>query len=419
MKYQRRKFISQLVAGSVAGLALPLSAVSKEKSGISQPASPEDEAYWQKIQQSFNVPASLRMMNAANLCPSPKVVHDRVLEFTNAMNKDVSMQWRSVFAEIRKNSLKALEQFTGAEPGEIGITRNTSESNCIVAHGLDLKAGDEVVVWEQNHPSNREVWLTRAKRAGFTVKQITVPANPASADDLIDPFNKAITPQTRLISFSHISNLSGVALPVREICKMAKAKGIMTLVDGAQSLGLMEVNVRDMGCSFYTSSMHKWLMGPLENGILYVNKEYFSRLWPNVVGGGWKEAKTVDENLCVLGQRNDPSATAIPETIEFHNAIGRKNIENRVVKLNTYLKTQLRNEIPQATFVTPWEPSFSAGIVIINLPGKDAREVTDKLYRTYRIASAAAGGGIRFSPHIYNMMKDIDYVANAVAELAK
>lgn len=417
MKHHRRKFISQLVAGSIAGLGLPLSGIGKETNLSLTDANPDDEAYWQKVQQLFNVPANLRMMNAANLCPSPKIVHDRVLEFTNAMNRNVSIQWRSVFPEIRKNSLTALEQFTGAQPGEIGITRNTSESNCIVAHGLDLKAGDEVVVWEQNHPSNREVWMSQAKRVGFTVKQVTLPANPTSHEELVNAFSKAITSQTRLIAFSHISNLSGLALPARDICKMAQAKGIMTLLDGAQSLGLMEVDVHDIGCTFYTSSTHKWLMGPLENGILYVNKEYFNRLWPNVIGGGWKEAATVDSNLCVLGQRNDPSATAIPEIIEFHNTIGRKNILDRVVKLNTYLKIQIQNKIPQATFVTPLEASFSAGIVIINLPGKDAREMNEKLYRTYGVASAVAGG-IRLSPHIYNTMKDIDYAVSSIATLA-
>jgi isopenicillin-N epimerase len=412
----RRKFMGQLIAGSIAGLAFPLSVEAQEP--MPSWTNAYDEAYWEKIKEQFAVPDNLRMMNAANLCPGPLVVHERVIELTRQLNKDVSFQYRSVFSQLRKKSLGMLAKFIGAGEEEIGITRNTSESNCMIAHGLDLKPGDEVVVWDQNHPSNREIWTSQAKRLGFTVISVKLPENPSSTKDLIEPFGKVITSATKLIAFSHISNLSGIALPAKEICEMANAKGIMTLVDGAQSLGLMPIDLHDMGCSFYTSSTHKWLMGPFENGVLYVNKAYFSRLWPNVIGGGWKEAKTVDENLCVLGQRNEPSVAALPEILAFHSTIGSENIKKRVEQLCTYLKTQISSTIPFATFVTPLAPELSGGIVIINFPGKDARELTEKLYQSYGIATAPAGG-IRLSPHIYNILKDIDYTVKALASLAK
>src|SRR5258708_7973820 len=204
---------------------------------------------------------------------------------------------------------------------------------------------------------------------------------------------------------------------------MAKAKGIMTLVDGAQSLGAVNLNLHSMGCTFYTASTHKWLMGPFENGIIYVNSDYFNKIWPNIIGAGWKESTAVDENLCVLGQRNEPSPAALPETIGFHQAIGPQNIQKRIVQLNTYLKKKLREAIPQATFVTPLAPEFSGGIVVIHFPNKEIHEVTDKLYHSYGIATAPAGC-IRLSPHIYNTMKDIDYtvkcldtIANSLAEV--
>jgi len=403
------------LATSLTGFALPSFAATSK---LTPPNSVADEQYWENLKNQFSVPADHIMMNAANLCPGPIVVQEKVRELTNALNKDVSFQYRALFAATRKKSVTLLAQFVGANESEVGITRNTSESNCMIVHGLDLKPGDEIIIWEQNHPSNNEVWLSQAKRIGFTVKKISVPTDPKSVNDLLQPFINALTPNTKLIAFSHLSNISGLTLPAKDICQMAKARGIMTLVDGAQSFGSMNIDVHDMGCTFYTASTHKWLMGSFENGILYINKDSFDRIWPAVIGGGWREATTVDTQLCVLGQRNDPSPAALPEALAFHETIGRKNIENRIVQLSTYLKQELKSKVPQAIFVTPLAPQFSGGIVIFNLPGKEIHEVADKLYHQYHIA-AAPSGGIRLSPHIYNTMKDIDYVVKAIGEVAR
>jgi selenocysteine lyase/cysteine desulfurase len=413
MKTQRRKFLEQLLAASFTGVALPSLANESFPKWIGD----GDESYWEGIKKQFSLNNKLIMMNAANLCPSPKIVNDRVVEFIRAMSEDVSFQYRAKFVEYRKKSIDLLAQFVGADADEIGITRNTSESNCNIVHGLDLKSGDEVIIWDQNHPSNKESWMNQAERIGISVVKVSVPAQPTSVKDLIEPFAKAITSNTRLISFSHISNLSGIALPATEICQLAKSKGIMTLVDGAQSLGAVNLNLHNMGCTFYTASTHKWLMGPFENGIIYVNRDFFNKIWPNIIGAGWKESTTVDENLCVLGQRNEPSPTALPEAILFHQGIGTERIQKRVMQLNSYLKKMISEVIPKATFITPKAPELSAGIVVINLPGKEIHEVTDKLYHTFGIAAAPAGG-IRLSPHIYNTMADIDYAVKSLATIA-
>ena len=240
---------------------------------------------------------------------------------------------------------------------------------------------------------------------------------PQSPEELVDSFAKAISPKTRLIAFSHISNLSGIALPAKEICKMAREKKILTLVDGAQSFGLIDLNLKDMGCDFYSGSTHKWLMGPLENGVLYVRKEAMERLWPNIISAGWKEASTtVDERLCILGQRNETTPAALPETIDFHLSIGKAMIEERVRALNSYLKTRIQATFPQVAFVSPVPTSMSAGITVFNIPGKQSSEIFQKLYETQGIAGASTSG-VRLSPHIYNTMEDMDKVVSAVKGL--
>ncbi len=410
----RRKFLKQLSAGSLAALAYPALAGAGPLPAFTHSL---DEAYWEVVKKQFTVPGNLIMLNAANLCPSPQFISERVISFTKDLNKDVSFQYRSVFSERRAKAIAMLAPFIGVEREELGITRNTSESNGIVVNGLDFKAGDEIITWEQNHPSNGIAWEKLAKRYGLIVKKILLPSSPVNIEELVTPFSRAITSKTRLIAFSHISNLSGMALPAKEICSLAKAKGILTLVDGAQSLGMMELNLKSMGCDFYTASTHKWLMGPMENGILYVRKELLELLWPNIIGGGWKEeGRTVDEKICVLGQRNDPTTAALPDIIEFHLTIGKKNIEDRAMKLIAYLKEQIRIKIPQATFLTPLSAGMSGAIVVFNLPGKDPKEIHQKLYEVYGIATAATGG-VRLSPHIYNTIDDLNKVVEALTRL--
>ena len=187
------------------------------------------------------------------------------------------------------------------------------------------------------------------------------------------------------------------------------------MVDGAQSFGVMNVDLKDIDCDFYSGSTHKWLMGPLENGILYIKKDHIDQLWPSIVGAGWKSGSTtVDEKFCVVGQRNNTTESAIPAIIDFHMSIGKQQIEDRVKAIHTYLKKQIQTKVPTAKFITPLQPELSAGVTIINLPDKDNKEIFSKLYETHGIACAPTGG-LRLSAHIYNTMADIDKVTDALS----
>ena len=421
----RRKFIKLLSAGWAATMVYPVLGETDTagKLELSPPIPTTfkdlpDEKYWEAIKKQFAVPADKIMVNAANLCPSPAVIGQQTLTSLKSLEQDVSFQNRTKFEERRKNALGLLAKHLQVAKDEIGITRNTTEGNNIIVNGLDLKPGDEIVIWEQNHPTNSIAWEQRAKRYGFTVKKVAVPASPQSTKELLSPFANAITPQTKLIAFSHISNSSGIALPARDICQLARQKGILTLVDGAQSFGSVDLNLKEMGCDFYTGSTHKWLMGPIENGVLYVTKEQMGKIWPNMISAGWKETyHTVDEKLCVLGQRNDMTVSALPAILEFHETVGKKNIENRVKQLSTYLKDQIKTRVPQASFVTPMLPEMSGGIVVFNIANRNNTEIYQQLYARHGIAGAPTGG-IRLSPHIYNTLADIDKIVAALVTLS-
>lgn len=415
----RRTFLKTLCAGTLAASAPPLFGNTSKNDHRILPASPAlpDEQYWDLIKKQFTVPANLIMVNAANLCPSPYFVQDEVTSLTKELGKDVSFQYRETLTKKRTAAMALLAEYLGVSGGEIAITRNTSESNNILVNGIDLRAGDEIVLWDQNHPTNGIAWEQHARRYGFLIRKVSVPAAPKSIDELIEPFSKAITNKTRLIAFSHISNTSGIALPAKEICSLAKNKGILCHVDGAQSFGFMDIDLKDIGCDFYSASVHKWFMGPLENGILYVNKEKIGKVWPMVIGAGWKDTGlTADEKFSVVGQRNDATVSSLLQIIPFHKQIGKKNIEMRVRELAQALKDKIQAKVPGARFVSPMDSKLSAGIVIIEIPGKVSAEVYQKLYTNYGIACAPSGG-VRFSPHVYNSMADLDAVANALAQV--
>jgi selenocysteine lyase/cysteine desulfurase len=379
---------------------------------------PQDEAYWERVKGQFSLAPGLILMNAANLCPSPYPVQEAVFRHTRDVNRDASFQNRGKFEELTEEARRALADYVGALPAEIAITRNTSEGNNSVVNGLDLGPGDEVVLWDQNHPTNNVSWDVRARRWGFTVRRVTTPVGAERAEELMAPFLAALTPRTRVLSFSHLSNVSGVLLPAAELCREARSRGILTLVDGAQTFGALRLHLRDMGCDFFTASSHKWFVGPKEAGLMYVREESQDRLWPSDVGVGWEGAEANGaQKFENMGQRDDAAVVTMATAAAFHEAIGPDAVENRVRALASAVKARVSEDLPGVRFHTPPSPEASGGVVVFALPGADHRAVFRGVYETHRFGCASMGGafeGIRISPHIYNTLAEVDRAVEAV-----
>jgi selenocysteine lyase/cysteine desulfurase len=358
-------------------------------------------------------------MNAANLCPAPFPVQEAVFRHTRDVNRDASFQNRGKFGEMKEEARGALADYVGASAAEIAITRNTSEGNNSVVNGLDLGPGDEVVLWDQNHPTNNVSWDVRAQRWGFTVRRVTTPVGAESGEELMAPFLAALTPSTRVLSFSHLSNVSGVLLPAAELCSEARSRGILTLVDGAQTFGALRLQLREMGCDFFTASSHKWFVGPKEAGLMYVREESQDRLWPSDVGVGWEGAVASGaQKFENMGQRDDAAVVTMATAAAFHEAIGPDSVESRVRALASRVKERVSERLPGVRFHTPRSPEASGGVVVFALPGADHRAVFQGVYETHRFGCASMGGafeGIRISPHIYNTMAEVDAAVEAVA----
>jgi selenocysteine lyase/cysteine desulfurase len=414
-RHTRRAFLREAAAGLVATTALP-SLVHGLPS--SRPAGPVQEPFWELVKAQFPLRPDLTMLNAANLCPAPRAVSDRVTELTRDIDADPSFQNRAKFSGLESRSREALGRYLGAEADEFVITRNTSEGNNAIVNALDFEAGDEVVIWEQNHPTNNVAWDVRAERTGLAVRRVTTPAAPRSPDELAAPFLAALTPRTRVLAFSHVSNTTGVRLPAARLCAEARTRGIRTLIDGAQTVGALQLDLHALGCDFYTSSAHKWFMGPKEAGILYIRAELAPSLWPPIVGVGWEGARArAARRLGTLGQRDDATVAAMATTVEFHEGIGVPRIEARVLELAAFLKRRIRETMPDAMILTPDDPAMSAGVVVFTVPGLDLRPAYDRLYQEHGVACATQSGGFRFCPHVYTTIRDLEQTVARVASL--
>jgi selenocysteine lyase/cysteine desulfurase len=378
------------------------------------PARPT-EAYWATVKEQFALPARMVTLNAANLCPAPLPVLEAVFNATD-LDHDLSPANRTRMHEAKEATRQLLAEFLNVSPDEILITRNTSESNNLVSTGLDLKAGDEVLVFADNHPSNHAAWSEKARRAGFTARVIAQKHPHPGPDYYLEVLAREITPRTRLVALTHLTNTVGDLFPVQGLCALAREKGVLSLVDGAQSFGLMEVDLRKMGADFYSGSAHKWLCGPKEAGVLYVRQEVQGRLTPSIVSL-YAGATGISKTFEGFGQRDEPALLGFGEAVRFQTKIGRAAIEARGRALAAALQEGLRR-LPGVTVWTHPDPARSHSVVAFQPAALDPRKLAEALYQSDGIVSAVRPGpdrpGLRLAPHILNLHADVERALDAI-----
>jgi isopenicillin-N epimerase len=403
------------LGGSAALFARDATAWRTAQAPSPAPAMP-DERFWKDVREQFVMPSGYAFLNAANLCPSPARVLDVYFDGTRAVERDPSSQNRQKTKDGREAARRALAAYLRVTPEEIVITRNTSESNNLVSIGLELKAGDDDLKFSDNHPSNHPAWHRKAERFGFTVRTVEHVNPHPGADYYLEAFGHAITPKTRVVAFTHVTASVGDVLPAAELCRLARERGALSLVDGAQSFGVLDVNLAEMQPDFFTGSAHKWPCGPKETGVLFVNKAVHDRIKPSIVSL-YPGDVGISRTLEAFGQRDEPAMMGFSEALALQSTIGRAAIERRSRELAQMLITSLRR-INGVKVWTSTEPDRAAAIVSF-LPGSiDVRKLHQALYESDRIVCATRSGtdrgGLRFSPHFYNLESDISRTIDAV-----
>jgi selenocysteine lyase/cysteine desulfurase len=378
------------------------------------------EDYWGEIQRAFDVDRSTINLNNGGVCPSPTHVLDQMIrdvKFTN--ESPVQHMWRVLEPRVESVRRELAREF-GCEPEELAITRNASESMETLIFGIDLKRGDEVIITDQNYPRMITSWGQRARREGIVVKKIAFPVPLPAPSVFVDRVRAAITPRTRVIEIPQITNLSGQVLPVREVARLGKEKGIEVFIDGAHAFAHLPFKRDDLECDYYGCSLHKWLLAPIGTGFLYVKKSKQKSIWP-LMGAD----PSLDEDIRKyeqIGTHPAANHNAIAAALAFHRSIGsaRKIARLRYLR-DRWAKPLLAADRRVKLWTTLDDDTASGGIALIQIEGIDSGKVAGFLSEKYQIVTTttkhAQYEGVRITPNVYTTIEEIDVLVDGMKRI--
>jgi len=378
-----------------------------------------NEDYWREIQQAFTLDRTIINLNNGGCCPSPRVVHEALKRYLDISNQSpVYHMWQILEPNIETVRRRLAMEF-GCDPEEMAITRNASEALQIAQLGVALGAGDEVVTTNQDYGRMLDTWEQRVRRDGIRLKRVSFPVPPQSLDELADRLLAAVTPATKVLHFCHITNLTGQIFPVRRICDEARRRGIKTIVDGAHAFAHFPYKGSDLGCDFYGTSLHKWLLAPIGTGFLYVRREHIPSLWPLTPAPATKadDIRKFEE----IGTHPAANHNAIAEALAFHEGIG---IERKAARLR-YLRDRWARRLaahPKVKLHTNLDPAHSCAIGTVQIVGVPTPKVIERLWARWRIIATpivhAEYEGARITPNVYTTIEEIDTFAAAMEQIA-
>ena len=378
------------------------------------------EPYWREVRQAFTLDPSLINLNNGNSSPSPQTVHEAFKRHLDDTNR-LPVHYRTLIEQRLDDVRRDLAAEFGCDPAELAFTRNATESLHIAQLGLELQPGDEVITTDQDYPRMLWLWDQRARRDGIVVKRVQFPV-PASAADLIQRFESAMTARTRVIQFCHVTNTTGQLFPVRELSRLARSRGIVSIVDGAQAVAHVPLQLRDFECDLYATSLHKWMMAPFGTGFLYVRRDTIERVWPlyAALDSMRGDIRKFEE----IGTHPAAARAAIAEALTFHRAVGAERKAARLRYLTMRWINGLRSR-PQVRILSSLEPNETWGLASFAINGVNAATVVPAMLEKHGIVISAAVSqglpgpvleysGIRVTPNIYTSIEEIDRFVGAV-----
>lgn len=374
----------------------------------------DPEAYWMRMRdEQFFLPKWRSFLNNGSLGVLPRPVYHTVATYLeNAAALETPYPYPRWGYETLDEEREELSRYLGCKKDELALMHNATEAMSTVAAGLDLKAGDEVVMTSQEHPSGKAGWAQKKARYGIEVREVTIPLPPKDPGQLADLMISAIGPRTRVLSFSGITSPTGLIMPIRQICDAARAKGVMTLVDGAHIHGQMALNLADTHCDFFAGSPHKWMFAPAGSGFLYIREENLDRLWPLNVTGGWDDKSLKAARFMRQGTNNRAIFEGMMAGLRFAQAVGPDRIYTRIHQLarRTYERTA---KLPYIQPLTPNDDRMFAALVGIEFK-KDSSAVWQETAK--RKIFVSGGQRMRLSSHIHTRPADIDQLFEIIEE---
>ncbi|MFK2820744.1 aminotransferase class V-fold PLP-dependent enzyme [Flavobacteriaceae sp. LMIT009] len=420
-KLYRRSFVKQLFTG-VAGTVL-LSSYKDLESQYLQlevlKAGDDSETFWEGVKEQFKFAPKLRYFNNGSLGSAPKIVREETNTFRDILDSFPSKYMWGGWEDEKEEVREKVANLFSVDAEEIAITHNSTEGMNLIARSFDLKEGDEVILIDHEHTSSVIPWKVWQEAKGIKLVRPEIPLLPKSVEEIVEIYRNTITPRTKVISMCHVINTNGMILPVKEVSKMAHERGILVAVDGAQAPGMFSIDLHDLGCDFYTASAHKWLFAPKGICLFYAKKDSQKHLKPLVVCKGHKN-KTI-RRLENYNTRNLPELLGLGTAVDFQNSIGNEKISQRSYELKHYFRNKVKDN-PKFKLKTPEHDGLSCAIQTLEVVGKNVQDVKNQLFEKYHIdtrpMSSFGLNGVRISFAIFITKKDIDYLVNALEEIA-
>ena len=423
----RRRFFQMLLGSAGLFFARRLRAVPFIAGhSSSPPASPTPESFWEFVRAQFPQPRDEIFFNNGTLGAMPTPVVERVVDSLQELNRTIARwdyrpnhpNWFTGYYpenEIREKMARIIH----CDVEEIALTQNATMGMNEIAMGLDLQPGDEIIQTDQEHPGGSSGWLVREKRHGIIYKTVSIPVPPNDPGEIVQRFADAITPKTRVLAIPHITSALGTILPVKEIIQIYKERGVFTVIDGAQAVGQIPVDVKDLGCDAYFSSPHKWLLAPAGNGILYVNKASAPKIWTILASSQWNNQTDPGFRLQQRGTGNLPLLIGLAAAADFFFDIGPERWFSRIKALGDRLRTGLKN-IQGVEILSSVHPTMCAGMTTYRVAGWKAAAMQDFFWEKRKMRPRAINDqlGVRHSVHIYHSETEIDAALEVVEEMA-
>ncbi|MEZ2413383.1 aminotransferase class V-fold PLP-dependent enzyme [Muriicola sp. E247] len=416
----KRSFLQKMGQAALITPFLPLSlnASSPVERG-SYELNDEDD-FWQRIRIDYALkPDYINLENGYyNIAPIPTI--EKFHKHIEQVNYEGSHYMRTVQWDNKKRIASRLAQLVGCDSDELIITRNTTESLDMIIGGYPWEKGDEAVFAVQDYGAMREHFKLTAKKYGLVLKTISLPNHPDSDEEIVSLYESQIGPKTKLMMICHMVNITGQILPVRKICDMAHSHGVEVMVDGAHCVGHIEVDIKELNCDYYGSSLHKWLSTPLGAGILFVAKKNISKIWP-LLAEHHREADDIGR-LNHIGTHPVHTDLTINDALDYLELIGMERKEKRLRYLQRYWSDQLR-DTENIIINTPVEPHRSCGIANVGIRHMKPSELARTLMEEFRIFTVDIDHhnvqGCRITPNVYTTIAELDDFVKAMKILAR
>jgi isopenicillin-N epimerase len=425
----RRRFLSSVGKGvglaalsspSVASLLNNVHAAARRVAHLSAEEAARDEDFWFDIQQAFSVTRGIINLNNGGVSPSPRIVTEALTRYIWQQEDATAYTMWQILEPQSETIRTGLAELFGCDREEIAITRNASESLEALLFGFDFKPGDEILSTTQDYPRMLTTLRQRERREGLVLKLVKMPIAPKNLSEITSAFERGITPRTRLILISHQVNITGQITPVREVCEMARRRGIETVVDGAHSFAQFNFRRDDLQCDYFASSLHKWLYAPKGAGLLYVKRDKIPKIWP-LMAAESKQSTDI-RKFEEIGTHSAAPRLAIGEAILFHQGLGPARKEARLRFLARHWMNQLK-DLPRVRFHTSFDPRQSCAIATVEIEGIDPGALGSYLMSAHKIFTTPIVHdefrGVRITPNVYTTIKELDRFCEVVATVAR